>query len=252
MKLAGKVAVVTGAGRGIGRAVALKLSEEGASLVINDLEKSFAEGVAHRIEQSGRVAVPIKADVSSRQDVTQLFEQTIEQLGRLDILINNAGVRKDANFHELLEKDWDSVINTALKGSFNCAQAAQKYMVKQSYGKILNIASPVTAAVVAKRQVNYAAANAGLEGLTRALAKELGPYNINVNCIEPDFIDTEMLRNTARREGMYLDDLKKFVVAEIPLRRLGTTDDVANLALFLVTDESSYISGQIIAIKGGP
>jgi 3-oxoacyl-[acyl-carrier protein] reductase len=252
MKLAGKVAMVTGAGRGIGRAVALKLSEEGASLVINDLEKSYAESVAHRIEQSGRVAVPIQADVSSRQDVTQLFEQTIEQFGRLDILINNAGVRKDANFHEMLEKDWDSVINTALKGSFNCAQAAQKYMVKQSYGKILNIASPVTAAIVAKGQVNYVAANAGLEGFTRALAKELGPYNINVNCVEPDFIDTEMLRNTARREGMYLDDLKKFVVAEIPLRRLGITDDVANLALFLVTDESSYISGQIIAIKGGP
>jgi 3-oxoacyl-[acyl-carrier protein] reductase len=252
MKLAGKVALVTGAGRGIGRAVALKLSSEGASLIINDLEKSFAESVAQRISESGGVALPIGADVSVRQDVSQLFEQAIGELGRLDILINNAGVRRDANFHEMLEKDWDSVIDTELKGSFNCAQAAQKYMVKQSYGKILNIASPVTAALVAKKQVNYAAANAGLEGLTRALAKELGPYNINVNCIEPDFIDTEMLRMTARREGLYLDDLKKFVVAEIPLRRLGTTEDVANLALFLVTDEASFISGQIIAVKGGP
>ncbi|MCK9275748.1 MAG: SDR family oxidoreductase, partial [Syntrophales bacterium] len=130
--------------------------------------------------------------------------------------------------------------------------AAQKYMVKQGYGKIVNIASPVTAAIIPGKQANYAAANAGLEGLTIALAKELGPFNITVNCIEPDYIDTEMLRNTARSEGMYLDDLKKFIVAEIPLRRLGKADDAANLALFLVSDESNFISGQIIAVKGGP
>jgi len=252
MNLAGKVAVVTGAGRGIGKAIALKLSEQGAAVVINDIEQSYAESVAHKLEQSGKVAVPIKADVSSRQEVTDMFDQVVGQFGRLDILINNAGIRKDAGVHEMREQDWDSVMDTALKGSFNCAQAAQKYMVKQCYGKILNIASPVPAAVAAKRQANYAAANAGIEGLTRALARELGPYNINVNCIEPDFIDTEMLRVAARREGMYLDDLKRFVVAEIPLRRLGTAMDVANLALFLVTDESSFISGQIIAVKGGP
>ncbi len=252
MKLAGKIAIVTGGGRGIGRAIALKLSEEGASVVVNDLEKSLADSIAEKIERSGQVALPIKADVSDREEVRRMFDQTIGNFGRLDILVNNAGIRKDADFYEMSEEDWDRVINTALKGTFNCSQAAQKYMARQGYGKILNIASSLTGAVLARSQANYAAANSGVEGFTRALAREVGPYNINVNCIEPDFIDTEMLRQAGRREGMYLDDLKKFLVADIPLRRLGKTEEVANLALFLVSDEASYISGQVIAIKGGP
>lgn len=252
VRLLDKVALVTGAGRGIGKAIALRLSDEGAKVIVNDLEPAYAENVADRLKQLGRQAIAVKADVCEWPEVKSMFEQAAHEFGRIDILINNAGIRRDVAFHEMSEEDWDSVVAVQLKGSFNCARAAQKYMVKQGYGKIVNIASPVPVALAKQGQVNYSAANAGLEGFTKSLAVELGAYNVNVNCIAPDFIDTEMTRNAARREGMYLDDLKRFAVAEIPLRRLGTPGDVANVALFLVSDESSFISGQTICIRGGP
>jgi 3-oxoacyl-[acyl-carrier protein] reductase len=147
---------------------------------------------------------------------------------------------------------WDKVVNTALKGSYFCCRAAAKYMIKQNYGKIVNISSNVPPSIAGRGNANYSSANAGLEGLTKALAVELGPHNINVNCIAPDFIDTEMTRASARAEGLYLDDLKKFGTAAIPLKRLGKPSDVANLAAFLVSDDSSFITGQVIYIKGGP
>jgi 3-oxoacyl-[acyl-carrier protein] reductase len=150
------------------------------------------------------------------------------------------------------QDEWDAIININLKGSFNCAQAAQKYMVKQNYGKIVNISSPVPATLVDRGLVNYSSAGAGVQGLTKALALELGRYNINVNCIAPDLIDTEMTRDSARRIGLYLEDLKKAATAQVALRRLGTVEDVANVALFLASDESSFISGQVIVVKGGP
>ena len=252
MRLLDKVALVTGAGRGIGKTIALRFSDEGAKVVVNDIEPAYAESISERLKQLGREAMAIKADVCVWPEVKSMFEQAVQEFGRIDVLVSNAGIRKDAVFHEMSEAEWDSVIAVQLKGSFNCARAAQKYMVRQEYGKIVNISSAVPAALGKKGQVNYSAANAGLEGFTKSLALELGPYNINVNCIAPDFVDTEMTRRAARAEGMYLDDLKRFATVEIPLRRLGTPGDVANVALFLASDESSFISGQTICVRGGP
>jgi len=252
VKLEKKVAVVTGAGRGLGKAIATKLAEEGARVVVSDVDLAFAESLAEKLKVMGREALAIKADVSNWQEVESMFEQAGRRFGGVDILVNNAGIRRDAPFHKLSEKEWDSVIATQLKGSFNCARAAQKYMVRQNYGKIVNLSSPVPASLGNRGQTSYASASAAIEGFTKALALELGRYNINVNCVAPDFIDTEMTRNTARKEGMYLDDFKRFALAQIPLRRLGTPEDVANVVLFLVCDESSFISGQVICVRGGP
>ena len=252
MKLFDKVALITGAGRGIGRAIALKFSDEGAKVIVNDMEIARARNAAESLKKLGRQALATKADVRSKPEVSQMFEQIEREFGHVDILVNNAGVRRDVIFSEMSEKDWDFVLSVQLKGSFNCARAAQKFMMNQAYGKVINISSPTPASLTKKGQVNFSTANAGLIGFTRALAVELGQYNINVNCIAPDFIDTEMTRQVMRNEGMYLDDLRKFVLAEIPLRRLGTAADVANVALFLASDESSFVSGQVIYVKGGP
>ncbi len=252
MKLEQKVAVITGAGRGIGKAIALRLAEEGARVAVNDIDLALAEGVAEKLKMMGREALAIEADVADGREVDQMFEQVERQFGRIDILVNNAGIRKDAPLHKISEKNWDSVIATLLKGSFNCARAAQKYMVRQSYGKIINLSSPVPASLGNRGQTSYASASAAIAGFTKALALEVGRYNINVNCVAPDFIDTEMTRNMARGVGLYLDDFKRFALAQIPLRRIGTPQDVASVVLFLVCDESSFISGQVIYVRGGP
>ena len=252
MRLQEKVSVVTGAGRGIGKAIALRFSDEGARVVVNDIDLSYAESVAGKLKEIGREALAVKADVSKAEEVERMFRCAVQQFGRVDILVNNAGIRRDIPFHKMSQEEWDSVIAVQLKGSFNCAQVAQKYMVKQGYGKIVNLSSPIPASLGEHSQTGYAAASAAIQGFTTALALELGRYNINVNCVAPDFIDTEMTRNTARREGMYLDDFKRFAAARIPLRRIGTPEDVANVVLFLVCDESSFISGQVIYIRGGP
>lgn len=252
MKLENKVAVVTGAGRGIGKAIATKLAEEGATVVVNDVDFAFAENVAEQFKRMGREALAIKADVSDWQEVEPMFEQAGQRFGGVDILVNNAGIRRDVPFHKITETEWDSVIAVQLKGSFNCARAAQKYMVRQNYGKIVNLSSPVPASLGSRGQTSYASACEAIAGFTKALSLELGRYNINVNCVAPDFIDTEMARNTARREGMYLDDYRRFALAQIPLRRMGKPEDVADVVFFLVSDEASFISGQIIYIRGGP
>ena len=252
MKLEKKVVVVTGAGRGIGKAIAIRFAEEGARVVVNDIDLAYAENVAERLKKAGWEALAIKADVSQWHEVALMFKVVERRFGGVDILVNNAGVRRDNPLHKLSEDSWDSVIAVQLTGGFNCARAAQKYMVKQNYGKIVNLSSPVPASLGERGQTSYASASAAVAGFTKALALELGRYNVNVNCIAPDFIDTEMTRNTARREGMYLDDLKRFAVAQIPLGRMGTVEDVANVALFLVSDESGFISGQVICVKGGP
>jgi len=252
VRLEKKVAIVTGAGRGIGKAIAVRLSDEGARVVISDVDLAYAENIAARLKKMGREVLAFKADVSSWYEVTQMFNTVGKRFGGVDILVNNAGIRRDVPFHKVSEEDWDSAISIQVKGCFMCARAAQKYMVKQNYGKIINLSSPVPAGLEERGQTSYASASAAIEGFTRALALELGPYNINVNCIAPDFIDTEMTRNTARKEGMYLDDFRKFAVARIPLKRLGTAEDIANVTLFLASDESSFISGQVIYVRGGP
>jgi 3-oxoacyl-[acyl-carrier protein] reductase len=252
VRLEKKIAVVTGAGRGIGKAIAVKFSDEGARVVISDIDLAYAENIAGKLKKMGREVLAFKADVSSWYEVAQMFNAVGRRFGSVDILVNNAGIRRDVPFHKVTEEDWDSAVSTQLKGCFMCSRAAQRFMVKQNYGKIINLSSPVPASLGERGQTSYASASAAIVGFTKALALELGPYNINVNCIAPDFIDTEMTRNVARKEGMYLDDFRKLMTAQIPVRRLGTAEDVANVALFLASDESSFVSGQTIYVRGGP
>jgi len=252
MRLQGKVALVTGAGRGIGKAIATRLAEEGASVVINDIENAFSENLAAKFKKMGYRSLASGADASNWQAVELMFEEAHERFGGIDILVNNAGIRNDIAFHKIREKDWNSAVSVQLESCFACSRAAQKYMVERNYGKIINMSSPVPANMGQRGHTSYAAACAAIEGFTKALALELGRFNITVNCIAPDYIDTEMSRNTAKKEGMYLNDLKKFAVAGIPMGRLGTPEDVANAALFLASDESSFITGQVIVVRGGP
>jgi 3-oxoacyl-[acyl-carrier protein] reductase len=252
MRLVDRVAIVTGAARGIGRAIAGKLAEGGAKVVVADIDLALAESVAEKLKINGREVLAQKANVQYREEVEKMFEEVRSKFGKVDILINNAGIRIDSPLHKILDEEWESVVFTQLKGSFYCSREAQKDMIKQNYGKIVNLSSPVPTSLGYRRQSSYASASDAVKGFTKALAIELGGYNINVNCVAPDFIDTEMTRNVVRGEDMYLDDFKKIVEAYIPLRRMGTPDDVANVVLFLVSEESSFISGQIIYVKGGP
>ena len=251
MRLTGRVAIITGAGRGIGQAIAFKFGEEGAKVVVNDLNLKGAEAVVEKIEARGGQGLAVKADVRKKGEVEEMFAQVNGEYGKVDILVNNAGIRRDILLQKMSEEEWDAVVNIALKGSFNCVQLAQRYMAKQNYGKIINMASPSPAGLGNRGQANYSTANAGLVGFTKALAQELGRYNINVNCIAPDFIVSEMTLDSARRMGMYLDDFKNAALSLIPLKRLGTVEDVANVALFLASDESSFVSGQVIYVTGG-
>ena len=244
--------MVTGAGRGIGRAIAMRMAEEGARVVVTDLEESFAASVAEKITGGGGEAVGMGLDVTDRGRVEPLFEKVAEQFGGIHILVNNAGSRKDIPFHSLTGEEWDEATLVQIKGSFNCTAAAQKYMVRQKYGKIVNLSAPVPAGLSEQGQAGYATAASAVWGFTRSLALELGRYNINVNCVAPDFVDTFMTRELARRKGLYLSDLEKLTIAQVPLRRIGTPDEVANVVLFLVSDEASFVSGQTIFVKGGP
>jgi len=252
MRFADKVILITGGAGDIGREIAFRFAEEGARVAVNDLSLMAAESVTDKIKVMKRKALPLQADVSKPEETEGIFKETIKKFGKIDILVSNAGIRRDMPIDSMTEGDWDSVIDVQLKGCFLSARQAQRYMVGQRSGKIIIIASPVPASLETESQANYSAANAGLMGLTQSLAIELGKYNINVNCIAPDFIETKMTRETVRKYGMYMDDFKRVVLAHIPLRRLGRAEDVSNVALFLASDESGYISGQVIKVKGGP
>lgn len=252
MRLENKTAVITGAGRGIGRAVAMRLAEEGARVIVTDIEESFAESVAQRIKEAGHEALPFALNVTDGDQVEEIFEEVADRFGEIHILVNNAGFRKDVPLHNLTEDQWDQAMEVQTKGSFNCTRAIQKYMVRQNYGKIINLSAPVPAGPDKTGQTAYATASAAIWGFTKALALELGRHNINVNCVAPDFVDTLMTRELAKRKGLYLSDMEKFTIAQVPLRRMGTPDDVANVVMFLVSDEASFVSGQIIEVKGGP
>ncbi len=201
------------------------------------------------ITEAGGTAIALGCDVSQADQVEAGFTRVAEALGRVDILVNNAGITRDNLLFKMSEEDWDAVINTHLKGSFLCSRAAQKYMVQQRYGKIVSLSS--TSALGNRGQANYSAVKAGLQGLTKTLAIELGPFNINVNAVAPGFIDTEMTRATARRMGVDPDAAIAHASQEIPLRRVGQPEDVANVIAFLVSDDASFVSGQVIYINGG-
>lgn len=243
-QLDGKVAVVTGASRGIGRAVAIKLASLGAKVVVNYLRnKTAAEDVLHVIHEMGGEAIAVQADVSVFSEAQRLIQSALEHFGRLDILVNNAGTTRDALLVRMSEEDWDIVINTNLKGPFNCTKAAQRAMIKQRYGRIVNISSIAGIAGNAG-QANYTAAKAGLIGFTKSVAKEVGSRNITVNAIAPGYIPTDL-------SATIPPDLVVKALELTPLGHPGKTEDIANAVAFLVSDEASYITGQVLAVDGG-
>ena len=245
MSLEGRVALVTGGGRGIGAATAQLMANQGAKVVVSDLDEAPAAEVAGPI---GGLA--IACDVSKRDSVEAMVEKAVKELGRLDILVTCAGIIRDNLLFKMTDGDWDAVIDTHLKGTFLCAQAAQKHMVPQKYGKMVFLSS--TSALGNRGQTNYSAAKAGLQGMARTLAIELGPFNINVNAVAPGFVETRMTRATAERMGVDYETFKLGAASQIPLQRIGQPEDIANVIAFLCSDESGFVSGQTIYVRGGP
>ena len=245
MRFKDRVALVTGGGRGIGAATARLFAAEGALVAVSDLDDAPAREVANAIGGVG-----IACNVSDRGDVEAMVNRTIAELGRLDILVTCAGIIRDNLLFKMTDDDWDSVIDTHLKGTFLSAQAAQKQMVDQKYGKMVFLSS--TSALGNRGQANYSAAKAGLQGMARTLAIELGPFNVNVNAVAPGFVETRMTRATAERMGMDYETFKLGAASQIPLRRIGQPEDIANVIAFLCSDESGFVSGQTIYVRGGP
>jgi len=245
VKFEGKVALVTGAGRGIGAATAELFAREGAKVAVSDMDIAPAQEVAGPIR-----GLAIACDVTDRAQVEAMVEQTVKEFGRLDILVACAGITRDNLLFKMTDDDWDSVIDTHLKGTFFSVRAAQKHMVEQKNGKIVLLSS--TSALGNRGQTNYSTAKAGLQGMARTLAIELGPFNVNVNVVAPGFIETRMTRATAERMGVDFEAFKVGAASQTPLRRVGQPEDVASVIAFLCSDESSYVSGQTIYVRGGP
>ncbi len=239
-----RVAIVTGGSRGIGRQTALSLASAGADVVVNYAgNRTAAEEVAGMIQSLGRKALTIRADVSSADEVNEMVKQTLDTFGKIDILVNNAGITRDNLLMRMKEEEWDEVINTNLKGVFNCIKAVTRPMMKQRSGRIINVAS-VVAVLGNPGQANYVAAKAGVIGMTKSVARELASRGITVNAVAPGFIDTDMTKELQ-------ENAKEQLMAQIPLGRLGKPEDVAGVITFLASDAASYITGQTIHVDGG-
>ena len=244
MLLAEKTALVTGASRGIGRAAALELAKAGAKVAVNFAgNRTAAEEVVSMIEATGGQAMLVQADVGNAADVEAMIKAVVERFGRIDILVNNAGITRDNLIMRMKEEDWDAVIHTNLKGIFNCTKVVSKLMMKQRYGRIINMAS-VVGVMGNAGQANYAAAKAGVIGFTKSMAKELASRNITVNAVAPGYISTDMTANLPEQARLELQ-------SQIPLQRLGNPEDVAAAVLFLVSPGADYITGQTIHVDGG-
>jgi len=241
--LSGKNALVTGCGRGIGRAVALALARVGADIVVNDIDQNAAAELAEEIRGLGRKALVCCGSVGSRPDVDGMFAAIKEEFGHLDILVNNAGITRDNMLTGMSDQEWEQVMEVNLTGVFYCMRAAAAMMKEQAYGRIVSLTS-VTALTGNIGQANYAAAKAGVIGMTKTLARELARYQITVNAVAPGFIETPMTASIP-------DEIKQTIVRGIPLGRAGSPQDVANLVKFLAGDESAYITGQVISCNGG-
>ncbi len=244
MLLKGKNAIVTGGSRGIGRAIAIALAKAGANVAVNYTSNSkSAEEVVAELKEMGVSAIAVKADVSKAEEVDNLTSEALRNFGRIDILINNAGITKDNLIVKMTEKDFMDVIDINLKGAFICTKAVSKIMIKQRSGKIVNVSS-IVGIIGNAGQSNYAAAKAGLIGFTKSMAKELAKRNINVNAVAPGYIATDMTAAIS-------DKAKEEFTKNIPLGRIGSAEDIANAVMFLVSENSDYITGQVINIDGG-
>ena len=243
MGMKDKVALVTGAGRGIGEVIALTLAKEGVDIIVNDIDPTAAEQTAKAVQTIGRKGIPNSANIAIRSDVDAMCEEIQQKFGKLDILVNNAGITRDALLLKMNDEQWNSVINVNLTGVFYCIQASLSLMKNQGDGRIINMTS-ASAQMGNIGQVNYAASKAGIIGMTKTLAKELARYQITVNAVSPGFIDTPMTEKVP-------DKVRDQLLATIPLRRAGRPEDVANLVKFLSSCDSEYITGQVIACNGG-
>jgi 3-oxoacyl-[acyl-carrier protein] reductase len=243
LKLAGKVALVTGAAQGIGKAVALLLARNGADIAVSDINLEKAEETAKEVQTLGRKALATKVDVATLSDVEKMVEAILAQFGKVDILVNNAGIARDKLILRMSEEDWDAVLNINLKGTFNCTKAVVRHMSKQRSGKIVNIAS-VVGEMGNAGQGNYAASKAGVIGFTKTIAREFAQRGINVNAIAPGYIETPM---TDALPDKAKEELKRL----IPVDRLGKPEDVAEAVLFLVSESANYITGQVLNVNGG-
>jgi 3-oxoacyl-[acyl-carrier protein] reductase len=243
LELPGKVALVTGAAQGIGKAIALLLARNGADVVVSDINLEKAQETANEIQGMGRRSVAIKVNVADLKDVERMVGAIVEQFGRIDILVNNAGITRDRLILRMTEEDWDAVLDVNLKGTFNCTKAAIRYMSKQKSGKIVSIAS-VSGEMGNPGQANYAASKAGVIGFTKTIAREFAGRGINVNAIAPGYIQTPMTDAVPEKTK---EELKRM----IPMERLGKPEDVAQAVLFLVSENSSYITGQVLNVNGG-
>ena len=246
MRLKDKAAIVTGAGRGIGEGIALRFAEEGAKVIVNDVNEADVKKVVETIKGKGGQAVPVIGSVASRQVAQSMVDTAVKEFGGLHILVNNAGIIRDAMLHKMTDEQWDQVIEVNLKGVFLCTQCAARYMREKNYGKIVNVSS--TSWRGNPGQLNYSATKAGVVGMTKTAAKELAPKGINVNVIAPGMIWTDMIKSMP---PAIVERMEKGLAFIVPLNRKGMPVDIANLALFLASDESSFITGQLIHCDGG-
>ena len=245
-----RVAIVTGAARGIGAATAVRLAEDGFAVAIADLDEGACADTVAAVKAVGRGSIAVGVDVSQRDQVQAAVEQVAAELGPPTVLVNNAGITRDNLLFKMSDDDWDMVMAVHLRGAFLMTQAAQKHMVDQKWGRIVNLSS--TSALGNRGQANYAAAKAGMQGFTKTLAIELGPFGITANAIAPGYIATDMTADTARRIGMTVEDHQKAVADALPVRRVGVPDDIAHAVSFFVSEQAGYVTGQVLYVAGAP
>jgi 3-oxoacyl-[acyl-carrier protein] reductase len=247
---AARVAIVTGAARGIGAATGLQLAKDGFAVAVLDLDEAAAKATVDAIEAAGGRGLAVGADVSDADQVQAAVDRIAAELGGPTVLVNNAGVLRDNMLFKMSDSDWDTVMNVHLRGAFLMTRAAQKYMIEATWGRIVNLSS--TSALGNRGQANYSTAKAGLQGFTKTLAIELGKFGVTANAIAPGFIQTEMTKATAERMGIPFDDFIKGAAAQIPVARVGQPEDIANLVSFLVSEGAGFVSGQVVYAAGGP
>ena len=245
-----RIAIVTGSARGIGAATARRLAADGMAVAVLDLDEAACAGTVKEIADAGGQAVAVGADVSRSDQVALAVERVAAELGAPTVLVNNAGLTRDNLLFKMTDDDWDTVLGVHLRGSFLMSRAVQKHMVDQHFGRIVNLSS--SSALGNRGQANYSAAKAGLQGFTKTLAIELGPFGVTANAVAPGFIATDMTAATAERVGMSFEDFSQAAAARIPVRRVGQAEDVANTISFLASEGAGFVSGQVIYVAGGP